>query len=49
LFQPIEYPPEAGTEFGGPDFYPYFMVEVHYNNPAMMAGIRDKSGNFLVF
>lgn len=36
------YPIEAGTAIGGPDFYPYVMVEIHYTNLAKKMGKRPK-------
>ena len=30
---------EAGLSIGGPDFNPYVMLEVHYNNPGLRGGI----------
>ncbi|KAG7172985.1 Dopamine beta-hydroxylase-like [Homarus americanus] len=38
------YPPEAGMPIGGPDFNPYVMLEVHYNNPSLLSGRVDSSG-----
>lgn len=29
---------------GGPDFYPYVMVEIHYNNVEKISGVVDNSG-----
>lgn len=42
--KPIEYPSEAGMPLGGPDFVPFLMVEIHYNNEQAVAGLRDSSG-----
>ncbi|XP_063846631.1 dopamine beta-hydroxylase-like isoform X3 [Scylla paramamosain] len=41
---PFVYPLEAGLPIGGPDFNPYVMLEVHYNNPRILAGRVDSSG-----
>nr|CAG4650823.1 EOG090X0318 [Simocephalus serrulatus] len=41
---PFIYPPEAGLPIGGPEFNPYVMLEVHYNNPTMRADWVDSSG-----
>nr|CAH0102169.1 unnamed protein product [Daphnia galeata] len=41
---PFLYPPEAGLPIGGPDFNPYVMLEVHYNNPPMRGDWVDSSG-----
>nr|CAG4643081.1 EOG090X0318 [Ilyocryptus agilis] len=41
---PFVYPPEAGLPIGGPDFNPYVMLEVHYNNPALRGDWVDSSG-----
>ncbi|XP_050695852.1 dopamine beta-hydroxylase-like [Eriocheir sinensis] len=38
------YPQEAGLPVGGPDFNPYVMLEVHYNNPRKLSGRVDSSG-----
>ncbi|XP_045624015.2 dopamine beta-hydroxylase [Procambarus clarkii] len=38
------YPPDAGMPIGGPDFNPYVMLEVHYNNPSLISGRVDSSG-----
>ncbi|XP_069972281.1 dopamine beta-hydroxylase [Penaeus vannamei] len=38
------YPQEAGLPMGGPDFNPFLMLEVHYNNPGLLAGRVDSSG-----
>ncbi|CAL4068303.1 unnamed protein product, partial [Meganyctiphanes norvegica] len=40
----IQYPKEAGLPLGGPDFNPYVMLEVHYNNPNLHKGRVDSSG-----
>jgi hypothetical protein len=29
---------EAGLPIGGPDFNPYVMLEIHYNNPERRTG-----------
>lgn len=42
------YPEEAGLSIGGPDFNPYVMLEVHYNNPELHQGVIDSSGIRLV-
>ncbi|KAL3283755.1 hypothetical protein HHI36_017925 [Cryptolaemus montrouzieri] len=41
---PFTYPQEASLPIGGPDFNPYIMLEVHYNNPEMLSGLVDSSG-----
>lgn len=33
------YPPEAGLPFGGENYNPYLRLEVHFNNPEIIAGI----------
>ncbi|XP_018325349.1 tyramine beta-hydroxylase [Agrilus planipennis] len=38
------YPEEAGLPIGGPDFNPYIMLEVHYNNPEKRNDWIDSSG-----
>lgn len=38
------YPEEAALPIGGPDFNPYIMLEVHYNNPEKHSGLVDSSG-----
>ncbi|XP_020290292.1 tyramine beta-hydroxylase isoform X2 [Pseudomyrmex gracilis] len=38
------YPKEAGLSIGGPEFNPYVMLEVHYNNPELHQGVIDSSG-----
>lgn len=38
------YPKEAGLVFGGPDYNPYIRIEIHYNNPDLVAGNIDSSG-----
>nr|AIE46151.1 dopamine beta-hydroxylase [Platynereis dumerilii] len=40
----LVYPKEAGYPIGGKGFSPYVMMEVHYNNPELHAGIVDSSG-----
>lgn len=30
--------------FGGKNFVPYLMIEIHYNNPEKQAGLIDNSG-----
>nr|CAG4647751.1 EOG090X0318 [Moina brachiata] len=42
--EPFVYPPEAGLPIGGPDFSPYVMLEVHYNNPTLRGDWIDSSG-----
>ncbi|XP_057655440.1 tyramine beta-hydroxylase isoform X1 [Diorhabda carinulata] len=41
---PFKYPKEASLPIGGENFNPYIMLEVHYNNPDLRAGIIDSSG-----
>lgn len=41
---PFTYPENAGLAIGGPDFNPYVMLEVHYNNEKMESGRFDHSG-----
>ncbi|TKR81483.1 hypothetical protein L596_015346 [Steinernema carpocapsae] len=41
---PITYPIQAGMPFGGEKFFPYVMVEIHYNNEAKRADVVDNSG-----
>ncbi|XP_064089523.1 dopamine beta-hydroxylase-like [Macrobrachium nipponense] len=41
---PFVYPEEAGLPIGGPDFNPFVMLEVHYNNPGLNKGRVDSSG-----
>ncbi|KAK4873371.1 hypothetical protein RN001_015400 [Aquatica leii] len=38
------YPDEAGLPFGGDDFNPYVMLEIHYNNPNLKNDWVDSSG-----
>nr|CAG4641544.1 EOG090X0318 [Eurycercus lamellatus] len=38
------YPQEAGLPIGGPDFNPFVMLEVHYNNPSLHREWVDSSG-----
>lgn len=38
------YPPETGLLIGGKDYNPYIRLEVHFNNPELLAGGRDSSG-----
>ncbi|KAG1652656.1 Dopamine beta-hydroxylase [Nymphon striatum] len=40
----LAYPEEAGEPIGGPDFNPYVMLEVHYNNPELKSDWIDSSG-----
>lgn len=35
---PLVYPEEAGAPIGGPGYFPFVMLEVHYNNPAEKSG-----------
>ncbi|CAB3368735.1 Hypothetical predicted protein [Cloeon dipterum] len=42
--EPFDYPEEAGLPIGGPDFNPYVMLEVHYNNPELKSDWIDSSG-----
>ncbi|KAK0406278.1 hypothetical protein QR680_018475 [Steinernema hermaphroditum] len=41
---PITYPLQAGMPFGGENFFPYVMVEIHYNNEAKRSDYVDNSG-----
>ncbi|XP_014216871.1 tyramine beta-hydroxylase [Copidosoma floridanum] len=43
------YPEEAGLPIGGAGFNRHVMLEVHYNNPELRAGIADSSGVRFVF
>jgi dopamine beta-monooxygenase len=45
----FSYPKEAGLPFGGPDYNPYFRLEIHYNNPNEVAGVVDSSGMRIKF
>lgn len=38
------YPKEVGLAFGGADYNPYIRIEVHFNNPELIAGTIDSSG-----
>ncbi|XP_052870102.1 tyramine beta-hydroxylase [Anopheles cruzii] len=38
------YPPETGLPMGGPGSNPYIRLEVHFNNPELIAGQTDSSG-----
>ncbi|GIX69823.1 dopamine beta-hydroxylase [Caerostris darwini] len=46
---PFTYPEEAGLPIGGPSFSRYVMLEVHYNNPELKAGVIDSSGITLTY
>lgn len=46
---PFTYPEEAGLPIGGPKFSRYVMLEVHYNNPELKAGLIDSSGIKLTY
>ncbi|KAF2366641.1 Copper type II ascorbate-dependent monooxygenase N-terminal [Trinorchestia longiramus] len=46
---PFSYPAEAGLPLGGPDFNPFIMLEVHYNNPLKAQGRVDSSGITLTY
>ena len=37
--QAFVYPDEAGIAIGGPDTSSYIMIELHYNNPTLKAGM----------
>ena len=41
--EPMVYPEEAGLPFGGDDFYPYLMLEIHYNNELQQSGEMNTS------
>lgn len=41
---PFVYPEEVGLPFGGENFNPYVVLEVHYNNPESLSGRIDSSG-----
>jgi Copper type II ascorbate-dependent monooxygenase, N-terminal domain/Copper type II ascorbate-dependent monooxygenase, C-terminal domain len=43
------YPKEVGLPFGGPDYNPYIRLEMHYNNPDLVAGWTDSSGMRIKF
>ncbi|KAI3388689.1 hypothetical protein SNEBB_001402 [Seison nebaliae] len=38
------YPANTGTPVGGEAFPPYVVLEIHYNNPRHILGVRDSSG-----
>ncbi|VDK73706.1 unnamed protein product [Cylicostephanus goldi] len=44
ISQPIYFPPEAGLPLGGENGKDYVKVEIHYNNPGLIAGVYDNSG-----
>lgn len=41
------YSPEAGYPFGESSSPDYFMMEVHYDNPQLITGRKDNSGNHM--
>jgi dopamine beta-monooxygenase len=43
------YPKEVGLAFGGDDYNPYIRLEMHYNNPDLVAGTIDNSGMRIKF
>ncbi|XP_001602880.1 tyramine beta-hydroxylase [Nasonia vitripennis] len=43
------YPEEAGLPIGGENFNRFVMLEVHYNNPELLAGNVDSSGIRFIF
>lgn len=43
------YPREVGLPFGGSSYNPYIRLEVHYNNPNLVAGVVDNSGMRIKF
>ncbi|CAK5082527.1 unnamed protein product [Meloidogyne enterolobii] len=48
-YKPVVFPPQAGMPLGGPGFIPFLMVEIHYNNPALLTGYTDSSGLRITF
>lgn len=38
------YPPETGLPIGGKDYNPFIRLEVHFNNPELLAKAVDNSG-----
>lgn len=38
------YPKEVGLAFGGAEYNPYIRLEMHFNNPNLVAGTIDNSG-----
>ena len=43
--QDLDFPAEAGLPIGHDESPDYFMMEVHYDNPAQVPNIVDNSGN----
>lgn len=43
------YPREVGLPFGGSNYNPYIRLEMHYNNPNLIAGVIDNSGMRIKF
>lgn len=42
--RPLVYPDQVGQSIGGPNYSPYVVLEVHYNNVERQAGLADSSG-----
>uniref|UniRef100_A0A915KXG4 Tyramine beta-hydroxylase n=1 Tax=Romanomermis culicivorax TaxID=13658 RepID=A0A915KXG4_ROMCU len=40
----FDYPNIAGIPFGGPNYFPFVMIEIHYNNFQFRRGRVDNSG-----
>lgn len=40
----FRYPDNVALPFGGPGSHQYLVMELHYDNPEMISGIRDSSG-----
>jgi dopamine beta-monooxygenase len=43
------YPREVGLPFGGKNYNPHIRLEMHYNNPNLVAGVIDSSGMRIKF
>ena len=46
--QPTYYPEEAGFPLGEETTPDYYVMEVHYDNPQVLSGMRDSSGRLLI-
>ena len=45
---PFYYPNDVSYSIGGPGSSPYFIMQMHYDNPRMLSGVVDSSGIIVV-
>jgi dopamine beta-monooxygenase len=48
-YDAYSFPKDVSFSFGGPQGTEYMMLQIHYNNPQMLKGVKDFSGINIVY